>query len=205
MTAKTILIIRKHSLAIPFMSFVLLAFLHSVPAAGSASGALVPSFGEGKVKVRLYTDYFCPPCRDMEPAIEPVISELIKGKVINLTFADTPFYDLSSLYVRHFLYALNEKKDLEHALTVRRLLIEAAKNKVDTREKLEAHLKTNNIALKPFDPKPTFDILTGYLNKDQIKATPSCVIEIDGKADKYVGGKDIVDALNRLKKEQTKK
>jgi len=205
MTAKTILIIRKHSLAIPCMFFVFLVFLHSVPAASSTAEALVPSFGEGKVKVRLYMDYFCPPCRDMEPSIEPVISALIKNKVINLTFADTPFYKLSSLYVRYFLYALNEKNDLEHALTVRRVLIEAAKNRVDTAEKLEAHLKANNIALKPFDPKPTFDILSGHLNKDQIKATPSCVIEADGKADKYVGGKDIVDALIRLKKEQPRK
>lgn len=149
MTAKTILIIRKHSLAIPFMFFVLLAFLHSVPAAGSASEALVPSFGEGKVKVRPYTDYFCPPCRDMEPAIEPVISELVKDEVINLTFADTPFYKLSSLYVRYFLYALNEKKELEHALTVRRLLIDAAKQGLDNTEKLEALLKANKIALNP--------------------------------------------------------
>jgi hypothetical protein len=141
----------------------------------------------------------------MEPAVEPIISELVKDNVISLTFADTPFYNLSSLYVRYFLYALNEKNDLEHALTVRRLLIEAAKNKVDTREKLEAYLKTNNIALKPFDPKPTFDVLLDYLNKDQIKATPSCVIETDGKIDKYVGGKDIVDALNRLKEEQPKR
>ncbi|MDD5007361.1 MAG: thioredoxin domain-containing protein [Syntrophorhabdaceae bacterium] len=205
MTAKTILIIRKHSLAIPFMFFVFLAFLHSVPAAGSAAEVLVPAFGEGKVKVRLYTDYFCPPCRDMEPAIEPVISELIKGKVVNLTFADTPFYKLSSLYVRYFLYALNEKNDLEHALAVRRLLIDAAKQGLDSAEKLEALFKANKVALKPYDPKPTFDILSDYLKKDQVQATPSCVIETDGKTDKHVGGKDIVDALNRLKKAQPKK
>lgn len=205
MAEKTTIIIRKHSLAIPFMFFVLLAFLHSVPAAGNAAEALVPSFGEGKVKVRLYADYFCPPCRDMEPAVEPIISELIKDNVINLTFADTPFYKHSSLYVRYFLYALNEKKDLEHALAVRRLLIDAAKQGLDSAEKLEALFKANKIALKPFDPKPIFDIMSGYLNKDQINATPSCVIEMDGKKDRYVGGSDIVGALNQLKKQQPKR
>lgn len=205
MTARTIMTMRKHPAVIGLMLFILLVSLHGVPAAGNAVEVFVPSFGEGKVKVRLYTDYFCPPCRDMEPALEPIIRELVKDNVINLTFSDTPFYKLSSLYVRYFLYALNEKKDLEHALTVRRLLIEAAKNMMDSPEKLEAYLKANKIALEPYDPKPTFDVLSGYLNKDQIKSTPSCVIEADGKIDKYVGGKDIVGALNRLKKEQPKR
>ena len=31
-----------------------------------------PSYGSGPVEVRLYTDYFCPPCRAMEPAVEPL-------------------------------------------------------------------------------------------------------------------------------------
>lgn len=205
MASQATIIIRRHLATIGLAFFVLLTLLHSVTTTCDATEVLVPSFGEGKVKVRLYTDYFCPPCRDMEPAVEPIIIELIKNKVINLTFADTPFYKLSSLYVRYFLYAINEKKDLEHALTVRRLLIDAAKQGLDNTEKLEALLKANKIALKPYDPKPTFDIMSGYLNKDKINATPSCVIEIDGKVDKYVGGKDIVDALNRLKKEQPKR
>ncbi len=31
------------------------------------------SFGSGTIKVRLYTDYFCSPCRDMEPDLEPLL------------------------------------------------------------------------------------------------------------------------------------
>ncbi len=170
-----------------------------------AGEVLVPTFGEGKVKVRLYTDYFCPPCRAMEQDLEPVIIELIKNKVINITFADTPFYKSSSLYVRYFLYAIQEKKDFTHALKVRNTLIEAAKTNIEDKEKLEAFLREKGITFKPFDPKPAFDILSGYMKEDQIKATPTCVIEMDGNKNTYVGGTDIINALKGLKQEQPKK
>ena len=48
------------------------------------------SFGSGPIKVRLYTDYFCPPCRDMEPDLEPLILDLVKDGTIQLTFIDVP-------------------------------------------------------------------------------------------------------------------
>lgn len=159
----------------------------------------IPSFGEGKVKVRLYTDYFCPPCTEMEPDLEPVIRELVKEKTINLIFADTPFYRHSALYARYFLYAVNEKNDLEHVFFVRRSLIEATKKKVDSAERIESILKEKGIKLKPFDPKPVFTALTNHLKEDQIDATPSCIIEKDGKKNKYVGAADIINALNQLK------
>ena len=202
MTKRTIGIIRKRSAAKVIALLTVLALFFSIPAAGLAADVFLPSFGEGKVKVRLYADYFCPPCRDMAPDLEPVIKELVRDKIIELSFNDTPFYRLSSLYVRHFLYAINEKKDLGHALMVRRLLMDAAKQRLDSAEKLEALLKEKNIALKPFDPKPTFEIMSRCLKEDKIEATPTCVIESDGKKNRYVGAGDIIDALNQLKKKR---
>lgn len=199
MTNKTDKIIRKRLASTGIALFALFTLLCGVPAGGRAADAFLPSFGEGKVKVRLYADYFCPPCRDMEPDLEPVIRELVDDGVIGLTFTDTPFYEYSSLYVRYFLYAINEKKDLEQALYVRRSLIEAAKGMVCSAEKLEAFLKEKKIALKPFDLKPVFETMSGYLKKDLIDATPSCVIEKDGAKNKYVGAGDIIGALSRLK------
>lgn len=169
------------------------------PCAGHSTESPIPSFGEGKVKVRLYTDYFCPPCAEMEPNLEPVVRELVKEKIINLIFADTPFHRHSSLYARYFLYAVNEKNGLEHALFVRRSLIEAAKKRMDSAEKIEAILKEKSIKLRPFDPKPVFTALTNHLKEDQIDATPSCIIEKDGRKNKYVGAGDIINALNQLK------
>lgn len=158
------------------------------------------AFGSGKTAVRLYTDYFCPPCKAMEPSLEPVVADLVKNNIAKVTFIDMPFYQLSSLYARYFLYALNEKKDLENALTVRNALIEASNKKIGDAAKLEALLNEKGIKFKPFEVKPTFDMFARSLRDDNIKATPSCVIEKDGKKETVVGGFDIIQALQRLKK-----
>ncbi len=179
---------------------VIIATAVILPAAAGAADQFLPSFGEGKVKVRLYTDYFCPPCRAMEMDIEPVVTELVRDRAVTLTFVDTPFYRYSSLYARYFLYAINGKKDFEHALYVRRTLIEAAKNGLDSTDKLEAFLKEKKIALKPLDPGSTFREFSRHLREDAVDATPSCVIEADGKTQKCSGGGNIIDALNRLRK-----
>lgn len=184
------------------LSCVLLGLVYSIPVICRSAETFTPSFGKGTVKVRLYSDYFCPPCRAMEPGIEPVITDLVRDGTITLTFVDTPFYRYSSLYARCFLYAINEKKDLEHALRARRALIEAAKNGLDSADKLEIFLKKEGITLKSFDPGPTFKAFSRHLKEDAIDATPSCVIETEGGTKKYGGPGNIIDALKKLKKKQ---
>jgi protein-disulfide isomerase len=188
------------------ISLVLFAlFFRGSATPAYASETVTPSFGSGKISVRLYTDYFCPPCRAMEPRIEPLLSELLKKNIINLTFVDTPIYKPSPLYARYFLYILNEKKDLETALHARSVLIGAAVENISDQVKLEEYLKNSGIKVKPFDPKPVFDILSNYLKNDKISSTPTCVVEQGGKTDKYTGGQDIVSALERLKQESQKR
>jgi len=185
--------------------FILFCALLSIPIGSYAGGdVFIPSFGVGKTNVRIYTDYFCPPCRAMEPRLDPIISKLIKDGIINLTFIDTPFYRHSALYARYFLYALNENTDMEHALTVRKFLTEAANKRVGSAGELEDILRTKNVAIKPFDTQPTFNTLSGYLKNDEINATPTCIIEINGKKERYTGADEIINALNNLKKELKK-
>ncbi|HOE17303.1 MAG TPA: thioredoxin domain-containing protein [Syntrophorhabdaceae bacterium] len=179
--------------------------LFSIVFRGSATPAYaddspLSAFGNGKTAVRLYTDYFCSPCKEMAPSLEPVVTALVKNNIVTFTFIDTPFYQLSSLYARYFLYALNEKKDLGHGLAVRNALIEASNQKIDDAAKLEAFLNTKGIKIKSFDVKPTFDMFIRSLRDDKAKATPSCVIEKDGKKETFVGGFDIIQALQKLKK-----
>ncbi|MBP1749021.1 MAG: putative exported protein [Deltaproteobacteria bacterium] len=163
----------------------------------------VPSFGEGKINVRLSTDYFCAPCREMEPDIEPILAELVQENIIRLTFIDTPFYRSSSLYARYFLYAMNEKKTLDNALFVRRSLIEASKRQIYETQKLEAFLNEKKIGFKPYDVKPVFSTLSAYLKQDNIEKTPTCVTEINGKTYKYEGRPDITDALDKLRQKKS--
>ena len=169
--------------------------------AQSQKEKLLSTFGEGKVTVRLYTDYFCGPCKAMEPQVEPLLRQLVNENVINLTFIDTPFYRFSALYARYFLYALNgSNRTLDYALSVRNALIEASNKKIESIEKLEGHLESKGIKINKLDPRPIFEAFTRYLQEDRINATPTCVIIRDGKKESYVGGKDIIDALNTLLK-----
>jgi thiol:disulfide interchange protein DsbA len=158
-----------------------------------------PSYGSGPVEVRLYTDYFCPPCRAMEPAVEQLLKDLLKKNVIRLTLVDVPFSQHTLLYARNFLFALKENNDLEHAFQVRNILLEASTNKdVTTQERIEALLKEKGIAYSVWDPKPAFDRYNALLKEDKINATPTCVVIQNGQKKAFVGGPDIINALKAL-------
>jgi thiol:disulfide interchange protein DsbA len=176
--------------------------------AGAALGDLIPgetkdnlpfpSYGIGKIIVRIYTDYFCPPCRAAEPELEPLLINLVKSKKITAVFVDTPIYRDSQFYARRFLYALNKQNDFEHALKVRSILFEAATSKVN-KDTLDEYLKGKGISLSPFEVAPVLTKLNGLLQEDKVDATPTCVIVKDGKSDKRVGGGEILKALKEIK------
>ena len=158
-----------------------------------------PSYGSGPVEVRIYTDYFCPPCRAMEPDVETILQELLKKNAIRLILVDVPFHALTPLFARNFLYALKQNNDLEHAFRVRNILQDAATNKdVKTQERIEALLKEKGIASGVWDSKPAFDRYNALIKEDKIDATPTCVIVKNGGKNAFVGRPDIVKALKAL-------
>jgi hypothetical protein len=176
------------------------------------------SFGAGKTRVRLYTDYLCGPCSQLEPRIEGVVADLVKRNVIHITFVDTPFHKYYSvLYAKYFLYTVNEKKEIKHSLAVRALLFQAAKegatirrkplvDKVSEeqkaaaeRQRLEEFLHTKGVKFKPFDTKPAFAVFEGYIKTDAINSTPTCVIYSDNRKSVSQGPDNIVKALEGIK------
>ena len=181
--------------------------------AGAAFGELIlgvtkdnlpfPSYGIGKVIVRIYTDYFCPPCRAAEPELEPLLIDLVKSKKITVTFVDTPIYKDSQIYARYFLYALNKTNDLEYAIRARSVLFEAAVNKISGKEAIEEFLKVKGIAFTSFDAIPVLKKLNGLLQDDKVTGTPSCVIVKNGISDKRVGGGEILKALKEIQQTGT--
>lgn len=185
------------------VSFVLGLVLFSFFFRGSATPAfaeeiVIPSFGCGKTQVRLYTDYFCNPCKALEPEIEPVIVNLVEEDEITITFIDTPIHPHTKLYAKYFLYIVNENRDFKRALHARTVLFQAAKEKIKDSKVLETYLKKRGIKFKPFEPKATFNMFNDFFRKDKIKATPTCVIYKDGKRDEFVGLPRILEALKRL-------
>jgi thiol:disulfide interchange protein DsbA len=158
-----------------------------------------PSYGSGAIEVRIYTDYFCPPCQAMEPGIEPILKDLLKKKTIRLTLVDVPFNKVTPLLARNFLYALKENNDLEHAFRVRNILLEAAiRENVTTQEQAETLLKAKGIPFKSFDVKPAFDRYNALIKEDKIEGTPACVIIKNGQKKAIGEGQNIINALKAL-------
>jgi thiol:disulfide interchange protein DsbA len=164
-----------------------------------AAEPLKPSFGNGRVHVRIYSDYFCSPCSKLDPEIAGPIANLVKKNVITATFVDTPAHQHTALYARYFLYALNEKKDIDYANKVRHVLFRAAVLNISDREKLEEHLKKNGVKFKVYDPTPSFSILSGYLNEDKIRSTPTVVILDSGRKQAVKGSANITKAIGEIK------
>jgi hypothetical protein len=164
-----------------------------------AEEPLQPSFGNGRIHVRVYSDYFCNPCSKLDPEIAAPIANLVKKNVIRVTFVDTPVHQHTTLYARYFLYSLNEKKDIDYANKVRHVLFQAAGQNISEREQLEAYLKKNGIKYKVYDPSPSFNILTGYLAEDKVRSTPTVVIIDSGRKQVVKGPANIAKAIGELK------
>ncbi|HUJ88824.1 MAG TPA: thioredoxin domain-containing protein, partial [Syntrophorhabdales bacterium] len=164
-----------------------------------ADTVLMPSFGNGKVKVRIYTDYFCGPCSHLEPQLEGVLAHLVSKNLANITFIDTPIHPPTPTYARYFLYILNEKPDFDYVLRIRAVLFGAAKNNITEKEKLEEYLLKNQIRFRQFDTKPTFTALQRYLDEDGINSTPTVVIYNGQNKGVYKGAPEILKALEQLK------
>ncbi|MFH2118783.1 MAG: thioredoxin domain-containing protein, partial [Pseudomonadota bacterium] len=186
-----------------FASGLFAMILAGLVVAGAGSAEVwnppVPSYGSGPIEVRIYSDYFCPPCRVTEPAIEPILKDLLKKKVIRLTLVDTPFHPHTALYARYFLFAIKVNNDVDHAFRVRNILIEASTDKsITTQERIEAIFKGKGIPYAVFDTKSVFEGYKVLLKEDNIEATPTCVIIKGGQKQTFVGGPDIVNALKAL-------
>lgn len=167
-----------------------------------AAGSPMTAFGKGPVEVRIYTDYFCGPCRAEEAEVMALITELVEKNLIRVIFIDTPIHKETVLYAGHFLSALNAKEgwDIRQAVTLRAALFEAAAEKIADRGALESFLKKKGFSLRPFDAAPVFKIFGNYLKEDRINATPTCVIVGPQGKQTLVGREGTVGALRGLRK-----
>jgi len=161
--------------------------------------SVFPSYGAGPVEVRLYTDYFCPPCREMESEAEAILKTHVRKGAIRLILVDIPIGKRTPLYARNFLYAIKENNELDHALRVRNILQNAAAGKkVKTQEQIETLFREKGIAFRVWDPKPVFNRYNDLIRADKIKGTPACVVIKDGQKKIYESDREILDALKSL-------
>ncbi|MBU2054843.1 MAG: thioredoxin domain-containing protein [Proteobacteria bacterium] len=141
-----------------------------------AAESPLPVFGAGPVQVRIYTDYFCGPCRTEEAEVMSLITELLEKNLVRVTFIDTPIHQETILYAGYFLAMVNANKEFAQAAAARAALFEAAGKKIGEKEAMEAFLKKKGIPFLPFNTAPVFKIYGNYLKEDRINSTPTCVI-----------------------------
>lgn len=158
----------------------------------------VPTFGNGPVKVRLYTDYFCPPCRSMELDLEPIIIDLVRRWIAAVTFVDTPVHRETILYAKCLLGIADGGSDISQILRARAALFKAAEKNIRSLPELEAFLGERDLKCRFLDSTQTFETFRKHLRDDRIDSTPSCVVEGPSGRKKYTGARAILRALTRL-------
>ena len=180
-------------------------FLFSVSVSADAAApeegnGIFPSFGDGPVEVRIYASYFCPPCRAMEPELEPILEELVETGRIRLTFVDVPVGNFKP-YIYGFLFALNNDKSMENAARVRRILFDVA-GKRGGKQEIQEAFEREGIRYTPFDPEAVFLRFNQLIREDAVRVTPSAAIHKKGEGKTIKGGRDILAALEALKSEE---
>jgi thiol:disulfide interchange protein DsbA len=157
-----------------------------------------PSFGKGKVEVRLYSNYFCKPCLRLKPQIEPLLDTLVKENRIRLLFIDMPFDKTSWEYNRYYLYAVREDRSFENTLRFRVVLFEAADAGIKTEKDLQLYLQ--HLGREPTGSDISSDLRAArqYIRDDGITSTPTVVVEKGGDKHVYKGIESIIEALTNI-------
>ena len=173
------------------------------------NGAVIPSyadesypqFGSDKARVEIivYSDYFCPHCMKIDKQVNTILLKL-KDRA-RIRFVDVPIHPGSLEYSEVFLYSwFVSGNNLKTAIMVRELLFDEAVKKTDQAGVI-ALLKSKGISVKS-DKEKARSVFRGFYNEslktDKVNATPAVVIVKAGERKKYVGGKEILKALEKL-------
>jgi len=171
--------------------------------AASASDTANPwlsTFGRGSVEVRIYSDFFCGPCRAEEPEVATLLTRIVDQQAAQVTFVDYPGHSESSLYAVYFLAALNAKGggDIHQATSLRAAFYEAAASNISGRSALEEFLGQKGIPFRPLDYRPTFKTFEKWIVADKVLETPTCTI-IGPQGKQTLSGKSrIIKALQEI-------
>ncbi len=162
--------------------------------------------GSGPIEVLLFSDYFCPACRNMEPYLEETLPELV-NRGVKVSFVDSPYSQRSSLHVRYFLYAAMASPLLESVMHARNVLFDLAdEDRVESEPDILLALKENNVQIEFFDTQPLMKQWMGIIEKYDVRHTPTCVIvRPEEEAGQYIGSREITEALDRLLDELSSK
>ncbi len=157
-----------------------------------------PSFGSEKARTEIiiYSDYFCPACRKVDIQLNDTLRKL-KDRV-KIRFVDVPMHPGSLEYAKLFLYAwFKSGNNLESALKVRDLLFHDAELHM-TQPEVMRNLSLKGIPYKKDEDAAKVILRQVYnplMQTDKIHATPTVVIVKDNTRKSYIGGAEIMTAI----------
>ena len=189
-------------LKLPFAAIGIAAILClSVFASNADAQRVIPSMGVGPYEVLMFSDYFCPPCKQIDTKAETLMKELLETGKVKITFVDVPFHSATPIYAKYYLYAVNVNADSGNVFHVRRILFDAAQAKrIQKEDALIAYLKEKKIFWKVMDEKAIFPLLSSLIKENKVDQTPTCVIKYSSMdVKKYVGTEEIWIGLTKLK------
>ncbi len=201
--------VKGQSRTIPLSLCTLLGFLFFVVSfTGSAAPVYAEEspkppfyYGGGRTEIRIYTDYFCPPCQHLESDAEAVLDQIVAEKKARVVFIDTPIHqEITPLYARYFFYATVNDRRYETAKAVRAVLFAAAKQGITSETAMIPYLKSKGVMTAHASHADYFKTLSGYIREDGIHTTPSCVVIGAGGKKNYEQAENILAALNGILK-----
>jgi thiol:disulfide interchange protein DsbA len=182
---------------------ILLTFSGSVtPSYAQDVNKGIPSLGKGNNEILFFTDYFCPPCQELEKDAEPLIKELLASGRVKVTFIDVPAHKPTPIFAKYYLYAVNYAgTDQEEILSIRKTLFHAAKkNSIKSEDGLVGFLREMKINWTKYDDIPVLVMLSNVIKQNKVDITPTCIIKRStGDVKKYVGTDEVRDGLTKLK------
>lgn len=180
--------------------FLILTFSGPVASAYGATKSVVPSYGDGTHEVLIFTDYFCPPCQDLEKELDLLLDAPLTRDSVKVTFVDMPIHKSTAMYARYFLYAANGRSGYKDIVHVRETLFTLAQqNTATTEEHLKEALKAQGIVLKPYDVKPVLSEYNSIIRKYKVTSTPTCIIKYsESDLRMYRGLDEIRSGLSEL-------
>lgn len=181
--------------------FITLTFSGSTTPAYGAHKSIVPSYGSGKYEMIIFTDYFCPPCQNLESVIDPALHEFLSRGGVRVTFVDLPTHKETYLYAKYFLYTAKATNSYKKVLHARKVLFSLAKNRVALNEDdLRNALISQGVLYTPYDLKPVYPALNRIITTHKARSTPTCIV-IYSNSDirKYTGRFEIQNGLAMLR------
>lgn len=160
------------------------------------------SHGSGPIEVLMFTDYYCPPCRSIEPYLETALENLHRLGV-KITFVDKPIHSITPIFSKYFLYASKVAHNFGEVLKARSALFAIADgDTIHSERDLLQRIKEKEIPYALMDPAPIFNQWSQIIEQFEVRSTPTCIVlKPDRPQIKYVGSRQIPQGIDLLLKE----